>query len=215
LLTLLLFLFLFLFLIQILILILIIINSLPVISSLLLSQLLLALVPPAELLLDKRDRYGWSPLMCAVHHDAYDCAQLLLARGASMSLRNGVGKNVLHIAAARGRNLILELLLAAAEKLSASDAPAEPLSAEGADAETAEAATSAPPSRSGKKGGKEAKKTLLAALLLQRDDGGMTPVHEASYRGHPNTYSLLARSAPDALMVKDGLRNTPSDYLDV
>ena len=65
------------------------------------------------LALDCRDKYGFTPLHCAVHHGNVECVHALLRLGADLMSRDNVEKTPLHAAAARGKNYIVEPLLAA------------------------------------------------------------------------------------------------------
>ena len=65
------------------------------------------------LVLDCKDKYGWTPLHCAVHHGNVDCVNVLLKIGANVMTTDAVGKTPLHAAAARGKSYIVEPLLAA------------------------------------------------------------------------------------------------------
>ena len=65
------------------------------------------------LVLDCKDKYGWTPLHCAVHHGNVDCVNVLLKIGANVMSTDAVGKTPLHAAAARGKSYIVEPLLAA------------------------------------------------------------------------------------------------------
>jgi len=63
------------------------------------------------LMLNPKDKQGWTPLHNAVHFGNIECVQELLARGASVNSINIVGKSALHSAAAQGRVDICQLLL--------------------------------------------------------------------------------------------------------
>ena len=66
---------------------------------------------PGVLLLDAKDKAGWTPLYSAVHFGNADCAAELVTRGASVNAANKVIKTPLHCAAAQGRVEIADLLL--------------------------------------------------------------------------------------------------------
>jgi hypothetical protein len=74
-----------------------------------------------KLLLDARDKYGWTPLHCAAHHGNVKCVSLLLELGAKHSMRDAVGKTPLHFAAAQCREEICYILLEAGASASATD----------------------------------------------------------------------------------------------
>lgn len=63
------------------------------------------------LILNAKDKAGWTPLHNAVHYGNIECAQELLMRGASPNVTNSVGKSPCHSAAAQGRTDICKLLL--------------------------------------------------------------------------------------------------------
>ena len=60
-----------------------------------------------------QDKYGWSPLHCAVHHGSDECARLLVKLGADISLSCCVGKSPLHMACTMNRTALCEFLLIA------------------------------------------------------------------------------------------------------
>jgi ankyrin repeat protein len=64
-----------------------------------------------------KDKYGWGPLHCAVHHGSEECAKLLLEFGATLALKDHVGKTPLHFAAARNRPVLCDLLIRAGADL--------------------------------------------------------------------------------------------------
>jgi len=64
------------------------------------------------LMLNAKDKQGWTPLYNAVHYGNIESVQELLDRGASVNSSNVVGKTALHCAAAQGRAPICDLLLA-------------------------------------------------------------------------------------------------------
>lgn len=66
-----------------------------------------------KILLDARDKYGWTPLYCAVHHGNSDAVALLLQAGAGLAVANKLGKTPMHEAAAQNRMEIAVQLLAA------------------------------------------------------------------------------------------------------
>lgn len=74
-----------------------------------------------SLIIDAKDKQGWTPLYNAVHYGNLDCVQELLLRGASVNVCNQVGKTVLHCAAAQGRVAICELLLSSGASASVGD----------------------------------------------------------------------------------------------
>lgn len=66
---------------------------------------------PGTLLIDARDKAGFSPLYSAVHFGNAECVAELVRRGASCNAANKVSKTPLHCAAAQGRVEILSFLL--------------------------------------------------------------------------------------------------------
>ena len=63
------------------------------------------------LILNAKDKAGWTPLYNAVHYGNTDCISELLNRGAAVNGANKIGKTPLHCAAAQGRVEIAKLLL--------------------------------------------------------------------------------------------------------
>eukprot|EP01038_Epipyxis_sp_PR26KG_P013653 gene13653-18322_t len=80
-------------------------NQVPII------QLMVNKISKENLIIDARDRYGWTPLYCAAHHGNIDCVKLLLEIGADVHIKNLSGKTALHAACARGKTSIVEILL--------------------------------------------------------------------------------------------------------
>jgi len=74
-----------------------------------------------SLMLNPRDKYGWTPLYCAAHHGNSDVVKLLLELGADPSVSNVQLKTPLHCAASQGRRLICELLISAGASINAQD----------------------------------------------------------------------------------------------
>ena len=64
------------------------------------------------LIINAKDKFGWTPLHCAIHHGNPQCAEKLLSLGALVGVGSIVGKTPLHAAAAQGRLEIAEMLLA-------------------------------------------------------------------------------------------------------
>lgn len=64
-----------------------------------------------------QDKYGWGPLHCAAHHGSEECVKILLDFGATVGLKDHVGKTPLHFAAARNRLALCDLLIAAGADL--------------------------------------------------------------------------------------------------
>lgn len=62
---------------------------------------LLASVTGNHLRVDIQDKYGWTPLHSATHHGSNDCVDTLIKLGASLSIRDNIGKTPLHLAAAQ------------------------------------------------------------------------------------------------------------------
>lgn len=63
-----------------------------------------------KLIIDAKDKYGWTPLYCAVHHGNAECVKLLLQYNASVVVPNAVGKSPLHCAVAQNRIDIFSIL---------------------------------------------------------------------------------------------------------
>ena len=74
-----------------------------------------------SLMLNPRDKYGWTPLYCAVHHGNIEVVKLLLELGADTSVSNAQQKTPLHCAASQGRREICEILIAGGASLNAED----------------------------------------------------------------------------------------------
>eukprot|EP01036_Dinobryon_divergens_P023350 gene23350-31686_t len=76
----------------------------------------------SPIIVDAKDKYGWTPLYCASHHGSMECAQLLLNDlGADVSVRNNVGKTALHAAMGQNRSNISDLLISVGASLNAKD----------------------------------------------------------------------------------------------
>lgn len=73
------------------------------------------------LMLNAKDKQGWTPLYNAVHYGNIESVQELLDRGASVNSSNVVGKTALHCAATQGRTPICNLLLASGANPTAPD----------------------------------------------------------------------------------------------
>jgi ankyrin repeat protein len=73
------------------------------------------------LMLNAKDKQGWTPLYNAVHYGNIESVQELLDRGASVNSSNVVGKTALHCAAAQGRAPICNLLLSSGANPTAPD----------------------------------------------------------------------------------------------
>ena len=58
-------------------------------------ELLDYLIKEHSHLINKLNRYGWTPLMQACHQGHYDCVQLLLAHGANVNATTPLGNNAL------------------------------------------------------------------------------------------------------------------------
>lgn len=65
-----------------------------------------------ELIIDARDKYGWTPLMSAAAYGKAASVRLLLHLEADVSAANNEGRTALHWAAAKGRVAVVRLLLA-------------------------------------------------------------------------------------------------------
>lgn len=63
------------------------------------------------LMIDPKDKYGWTPLYNACHHGNLDVVELLLNLNANLFATNSVGKTPLHAAASQNRLEICTLLL--------------------------------------------------------------------------------------------------------
>ena len=63
-----------------------------------------------KLVIDAKDKYGWTPLYCAVHHGNSECVKLLLEYNASAVAPNTIGKSPLHCAVAQNRIDIFNIL---------------------------------------------------------------------------------------------------------
>jgi ankyrin repeat protein len=96
-----------------------------------------------HLVVDAKDKYGWTPLYCASHHGSTECVKILLHElgtyhmtlkfitsnmllifkfsGADVTVRNNVGKTALHAAMGQNRSAIAELLVHAGASLNAKD----------------------------------------------------------------------------------------------
>jgi hypothetical protein len=152
-------------------------NCVPVISE------IARMTAPFEglLLLDARCKYGWTPLYCAAHHGNIDCVELLLKLGANPSVPNFVGKTPLHAAAAQGRTVIVDLLVAGGGG--------------GGDSKS-----------------KSRGNTPAVALTSITDKHGMTPLHEAAYKGQDKVFSNLAKLGGPECEMQDVMNNLPQDY---
>ncbi|CAG5084194.1 Oidioi.mRNA.OKI2018_I69.PAR.g10575.t1.cds [Oikopleura dioica] len=76
-------------------------------------ELLEYLIKDHSHLINKLNRYGWTPLMQACHQGHYDCVQLLLAHGANVNATTPLGNNALAVATGSGFEKIIETLIAA------------------------------------------------------------------------------------------------------
>lgn len=187
-------------------------------------ETLFTVVPEEDLILEARDKHGWTPLYCAVHHNSLDCVKLLLERGANPAIKNNSGKTCLHAGASRGRTAIVELLLHATAAAEAANKAAQDAAIAAAEAEAEPA--SRPPT------GKKDSHPVTAAtddepqgprydpdfrglewLLTEQDNKGMTALHDAAYRGQANMYNLLAKNPLADLSIKDDLGNLACNYL--
>jgi hypothetical protein len=63
------------------------------------------------LMIDPKDKYGWTPLYNACHHGNLDVVELLLNLNSNLFAANSVGKTSLHAAVAQNRLEICKLLL--------------------------------------------------------------------------------------------------------
>jgi len=66
---------------------------------------------PHQLVVDAKDRYGWTPLHSAAFQGNISCVELLLKLNANVNVVNNQGKSALHLAATQGRSAICALLL--------------------------------------------------------------------------------------------------------
>ncbi len=57
------------------------------------------------------------------------------------------------------------------------------------------------------------KSESASSPLTVADDKGMTPLHEAAYRGHGSLYQVLSRNPGADLSIRDLLKYTAADYL--
>ncbi len=145
-----------------------------------------------KLVVDCKDKYGWTPLYCAAHHGHLDCVTLLIELGANPLIKNSVGKNALHAACAQNRGLIVDFLLRSAlPKITNTRASVSNIRGSISSTSSSE----------------------LAALLNAQDDRGMTPLHEAAYRGHGTLYQILSRNANADLDALDAMGHTAAEYL--
>jgi hypothetical protein len=67
----------------------------------------------ADLQVNAKDRYGWTPLYTAAYFGNGQCAKLLLDYGANHAFKNDLGKTALHAAASQGRTAVCDTLLKA------------------------------------------------------------------------------------------------------
>lgn len=82
---------------------------------------LLARMSKQKLIVNAKDRYGWSPLHSAVHQGNKNCVAALIKLGADVNIANNAGKTPLHTAAAQNRTSIAAQLLAAKANLNQPD----------------------------------------------------------------------------------------------
>lgn len=152
---------------------------------------IMATVPVNKVIIDCQDKYGWTPLYCAAHHGHLEIVSLLLSLGAKPTIKNSVGKSVLHAACAQNRVAIVDCILQSA-------LPASPSSKRSSRASAAN---------------NNAVMVAEAALLNAQDSRGMTPVHEAAYRGHTGLYQVLCRNVSADLTIKDAMGYLAADYM--
>lgn len=139
---------------------------------------------PGLLLIDARCKYGWTPLYCAAHHGNIDCVELLLKLGANPGVTNLVGKSPLHAAAAQGRSVIVDLLVAAGICGNGNG------------------------NGNGRSNG-----TPGITLIKLTDKHGMTALHEAAYKGQDKVYAALVKlGGPECEQAVDVMNNVPQDY---
>lgn len=71
----------------------------------------LARVAGDSLMVDAKDKFGWTPLHSAVHLGNIEAVKVLLEMGANPMVQNNIGKTTIHVAAAQNRKEIVQLLL--------------------------------------------------------------------------------------------------------
>lgn len=134
------------------------------------------LLLPYPTLVNRRDKYGMTPL-----HWAADAAvaQLLLSIGAEVNVRSDYGSTPLHRAAAKGDPPIIRLLLA-----------------HGADLNARDQSGRTPLHLAAAEGHSNATKLLVSksTYLNVRDRNGLTPLGLALRRGHEEVACLLRQS---------------------
>jgi len=74
-----------------------------------------------QLIVDAKDRYGWTPLHSAAFQGNTACVELLLKLKANVNAVHNQGKSALHLAAAQGRSAICTLLLEAGADINLQD----------------------------------------------------------------------------------------------
>lgn len=74
-----------------------------------------------DLLINAKDKNGFTPLHCAVHHGSEGCVKLLIELGAIVTIRNSVGKTPLHLGAGQDRLDVCEILINAGGDLNDQD----------------------------------------------------------------------------------------------
>lgn len=193
-----------------------------------------------RLVINCQDKYGWTPLYSACHHGNYDCVNLLLELGADPMVRNNAGKTAVHAACAQGRSIIVDRLLRPTVQptKSAPSLPPSPTAAAGAAAPPVQtlkgAKTASITKDAAALAAAEAAARELAAqealakqfapqprelppfnpqMLQETDLKGMTPVHEACYRGHGSLFQILSRNSTADLTQLDAMGYAAADYL--
>ena len=179
------------------------------------------------LIVDARCKYGWTPLYCAAHHGNASIVEFLLKLGADPAIRNFVGKTALHAAAAQGRNIICDMIVTecngriaqmqqSTKKPSRRSRDNDEEEEEKEDEENLETNDSTESLVTDKT--TAARRASVPAvdpqqlIINMQDKHGMTPVHEAAYKGYEKVYNALCKLPHIDLHVRDIMNNLPEDY---